>query len=676
MEKQQILDFINTGYDFKDAERIKTRYDVSYGKYDAHEIRDLIKAKKPVLLKDRLVVGAFPDGQFIDQNENKFRIERTVDGIVLNEPLEIGQPEGGDMLVIPGKFDYQPDETFQIIADLQLGPVFLPPHSVIINFINPDSDEKKAKIVSDLDGANINIYSIADDYIGNIFHEMGHLIWRTRLGYGEKKAFKDLARGVRASAIYEYKWETKDAEEIFCTIYKWYLKSMYVNKSFFNILQHEEPQGLKILQDVFNRLQGDATVESIWEMKKSDILDYLSPKFDKVSGKYIRKKGMLDRIKGIELPGHVLNDVESVRDGVQYVSLSKALQVPVKKNLIDFDNFSPSFLSLRMEKASKYYGEYRAKPLYMDMGVLADFVAGYKEKFGRNAYKDDPFTINSFCQTEPNFFRELSVIRQGRELYEALKGKFNIVVLTTPMPDMPFCKIDKVEWLKEHFPEIKTVIFSDSKADYASSEQSILIDDMKHNLESWTEAGGTAFDFTKLSNEKILTEIDKIFNPKEKIKIEGETEKDPTPAQKDSGQYKKGKVVYKGLNIRIENPAGSIRFGFNQQGKKWVQRMKAHYGYIVNGEDGNDGDKIDCFINPDGSGSRVFVINQINPESGLFDEHKIMLGYSNIVAAERAYLENYQKGWTGLGSIVQSNTKKLREWLETGNHTEPFTGDK
>ena len=671
MEKQQILDFINTGYDYKDFETIQKKYAISYGKYDEYEIRELIKAKKPVLLKDRLVVGAFPDGQFVDQNENKFRIERSVDGIVLNEPLEISNDAGGDVLVIPGKFDYQPDESFQIIANLRIGPVFLPPHSIIINFLDLNDEQKKSKIVSELDGANINIYSKADDYIGNIFHEMGHLIWRTRLDYGDKKAFKDLARGVRASAIYEYKWETKDAEEIFCTIYKWYLKSLYVNKSFFNILQHEEPQGLKLLQNVFDRLQGDATIAGIWEMKKADILDYLSPKFDKTSGKYIRKKGMLDRIKNIELPAHILNDVDSIRENVRYVNLTKAVQVPVKKNQIDFDNIKFQ----TMEKASKYYGEFRRKTIFCDMdGVLFDFVAGYKEKFGRNAYKDDSFTINQFCLTEPNFFRELSVIRQGRELYEALKDKYTIVVLTTPMPEMTYCKIDKAESLKENFPEIKTVIFSDSKADFASSECSILIDDMAHNLTAWTEAGGTALDFNKLSNEKILSKIDEIFNPKEKIEIIGKTNTEPTNKQIESNNYKKGRILYKGIQCVIENPAGSWRIGWGKDGLKWMNKLKFHYGYILNGEDGNDGDKVDVFIKPDGSGSRVYVINQIDPDTQIFDEVKICLGFQNSIEAERAYLSSYSKDWKGFGNIIQSNTKKLREWLKDGVRTQPFDG--
>ncbi|MFA5153177.1 MAG: hypothetical protein WC554_11500, partial [Clostridia bacterium] len=616
MEKDQILNFLNTGLEYKDIEQIKEKYEISFGKYEAHEIRDCIKAQNPVLLKDnRLIVGAFPDGKFVDQNGKKFNIERVVDGIVLNKALNDDIiEESSDLLVIPGRWDVHPDDRYHaIIEPLQIGPSFLPPHSVIINFLNPSESQIKDKLQSELDGVNINVYSIAKDYIGNIFHELGHLIWRTKLTYDEKQAFNAMSKRILCSSIYEYDWEKKNGEEIFCTIYKWYLKSIYINKSFYNILIHEEPHGLDFLQAALNRMSNSSIVFGIWNLQKASVLDYLNPKFDTNSGKYIRKKGTF--YKNIIIPNEILSDIDSIRNGITYVNLSKSVKVPVKNNKIDWDN-----VELKpMNKAfANYYGNSRR--LFMDQdGVLADFVGHYKAVFNRDAYKDDPFTVQQFCKTEPNFFRGIPVLERGRKLYEALKDKYTIAVLTHPMPEMTFCKYDKALWLKEHFPEIKTVIFSGEKYEYAVSEESVLIDDMESNLMPWADAGGTAIDFTKLSNDKIIDKIDAIFNPKEKIKIIGKTDVNPSEKEKESGNYKKGTITYKGLNIKIENPAGSIRFGFGQDGKKWITRMNSHYGYFVNGEDGNDGDKVDCFVNPKGSGSRVFVVNQIDPLSGLFD---------------------------------------------------------
>jgi len=97
--------------------------------------------------------------------------------------------------------------------------------------------------------------------------------------------------------------------------------------------------------------------------------------------------------------------------------------------------------------------------------------------------------------------------------------------------------------------------------------------------------------------------------------------------------------------------------------------MKSHYGYIT-GTEGADFDPIDVFIGDKGNASRAFVVNQM--KDNMFDEHKIMLGFDNIDEAYKAYFENYQKGWDGFGSIVQTNTRKIREWLKTGSTTEPY----
>jgi len=310
-------------------------------------------------------------------------------------------------------------------------------------------------------------------------------------------------------------------------------------------------------------------------------------------------------------------------------------------------------------------------------GVVAGFVQGYKEMFFRDAYKDDPFTVTQFCMTVPNFFRMLPVLEKGRDLVNILSEDYKIVFLTTPMEGMVECRRDKIDWIKEHFGSHYDVIFSDDKAEYVTDEKSILIDDMAYNLEPWDEAGGTAIDI-RVKNDKIIEKIDEVFNGTvESNKVKGqlasmEVNETPTEKQKESGNYKKGKIQFKGLDILIENPKGSIRWGFDERGQKWLQKMKSHYGYIVNdgGQETADGDKIDVFIGPKLNASRAFVVNQ--EKDGAFDEHKIMLGFNTIEEAEAAYLSNYQRGWDGLGSIKQTNTKRLREWLNEGNLNEPF----
>lgn len=317
--------------------------------------------------------------------------------------------------------------------------------------------------------------------------------------------------------------------------------------------------------------------------------------------------------------------------------------------------------------------------IFFDLdGVLADFVQGYKDMFGRDAYKDDPFTINQFCMQEPHFFRKLKVIPEGMELLNQLRGKYKIIFLTTPMEGMPWCKWDKIAWIEEDIGPEFDILFAKDKSQYVTDQRSILIDDMNYNLDPWKEAGGTSIKFEKNKVDKILAQIDEVMNPQQEIKKvtfqlkNMDTELTPTEKQKISGNYKKGKIRYKDLDIRIENPKGSIRWGIGENGKKWVQRMKNHYGYIT-GTEGSDFDPIDVFLGPKIGASRAFVVNQ--GKDGLFDEHKIILAADNIDEAREIYLSNYEKNWDGLMSIYQTNTKRLRQWLREGNLNEPFIPD-
>lgn len=311
------------------------------------------------------------------------------------------------------------------------------------------------------------------------------------------------------------------------------------------------------------------------------------------------------------------------------------------------------------------------KPIiYCDLdGVLADFNQHYKNLFGKDPNKEDKFNIIQSCQSYPRFFRDIPVNPEGFELFGSLKGNYDIKILTTPMEYMEWCKYDKVQWVKENLGNYD-VYFSDQKYRYVGDNQSILIDDNDKNIQQWNDAGGTGIKFPQ-KTDRILAKIHDVFHPEdEALKIKNQIKNmivntQPSEKQKISGLYKKGKLNIKGLDIRIENPKGSIRWGFDESGKKWVSKMKHHYGYIV-GSDGNDYDPIDIFIGPEPNRSLVFVINQM--KNGIFDEHKCMIGFDSEDEAKKAYLSNYQKGWEkNIHSIVRSNTKKLRNWIESGD---------
>ena len=155
-----------------------------------------------------------------------------------------------------------------------------------------------------------------------------------------------------------------------------------------------------------------------------------------------------------------------------------------------------------------------------------------------------------------------------------------------------------------------------------------------------------------------------------------ETETEPTEAQKKAGNYKKGHLSFGGYDFTVETPKGVTRSGKDEQGKPWSVTMHDTYGYIL-GKIGVDGDHIDMFINDaadlDTFDGNVYVVDQVNPETGEFDEHKVMYGYPSEEAATEAYLANYSKGWKGLGKVTSVYKATFDKWLESSDRkTKPF----
>ena len=156
-----------------------------------------------------------------------------------------------------------------------------------------------------------------------------------------------------------------------------------------------------------------------------------------------------------------------------------------------------------------------------------------------------------------------------------------------------------------------------------------------------------------------------------------EVNTEPTPAQAEAGNYKKGHITIGEFDITIENPAGSVRKGIDADGKEWSTTMANTYGYIK-GTEGVDGDHIDVFLHENmdmWNGRKVYVVDQTNTD-GSFDEHKVMLGFNNKDEAMSAYLANYDATWgqthPGL-RISETNIEDFNKWVQSSHRkTKPF----
>ena len=113
----------------------------------------------------------------------------------------------------------------------------------------------------------------------------------------------------------------------------------------------------------------------------------------------------------------------------------------------------------------------------------------------------------------------------------------------------------------------------------------------------------------------------------------------------------------------------AVRTINNIQGES-PSESKAYYN-----TKGKDGDHIDVFLGPDAENENapIFVIDQVNVDSKRFDEHKVMVGFSDEEAAKKGYLDNYEKGWQGLGDITETTVDGLKSWFSDGDTTKRFT---
>ncbi|MCI6671844.1 MAG: hypothetical protein MSG77_04825 [Prevotella sp.] len=151
----------------------------------------------------------------------------------------------------------------------------------------------------------------------------------------------------------------------------------------------------------------------------------------------------------------------------------------------------------------------------------------------------------------------------------------------------------------------------------------------------------------------------------------GDTETNPTEAQKKAGNYRKGHIKVDGFDITLENPKGSSRSGKDANGKEWHVTMKHDYGYI-RGTKGTDGDHIDVYLSDNPTAGNVYVVDQIDQQTGVFDEHKVMYGFGSMEEAVQAYRDQYEDGWK-VGKVTEISRDEFKKWVNSSTRkTKPF----
>ncbi len=272
--------------------------------------------------------------------------------------------------------------------------------------------------------------------------------------------------------------------------------------------------------------------------------------------------------------------------------------------------------------------------------------------------------------------RRQEIEKEIERLYEPVIGKQAEAEDQWIAENEKFMKMVHEEALKRRVPEEDLDSFLEYFSDMASPERPAIEHNAHLTHRQVFEMALKDYFADRKAEEKEIHQKTAIREKVGKAGAEAATSPEsaipePTEAQKEAGNYKKGHVSIHGLDISIENPRGSTRSGVSPEGKPWETKLAHDYGYI-RGTKGKDKDHLDVFIGPNPESLKAFVVDQLDSKGEKFDEHKIMLGFNALEEARAGYLANYEPGWKGLGAMTEMDMDRFKEWLK-GDTTKPVS---
>ncbi len=132
--------------------------------------------------------------------------------------------------------------------------------------------------------------------------------------------------------------------------------------------------------------------------------------------------------------------------------------------------------------------------------------------------------------------------------------------------------------------------------------------------------------------------------------------------------------TYNDLTFTLELLRGDTRSGQSPTGETWSVIMPAAYGYFP-GIMGADSEDVDVYIaSPFDTNGSIFIVDQINPNSQTFDEHKVMMGFESKDLARATYEAVFSdgSGSSRVGAISYMSPQDLSTWIASGDHTVPY----
>lgn len=135
--------------------------------------------------------------------------------------------------------------------------------------------------------------------------------------------------------------------------------------------------------------------------------------------------------------------------------------------------------------------------------------------------------------------------------------------------------------------------------------------------------------------------------------------------QAHAGNYSKGHIAnHHGMDIAMETPKGAERSGTSPTGEDWSNvNPVADYGEIK-GSKGADGEPVDIYLGPNPKSEKAYIIDQVDPKTGKFDEHKVVADVDSPQQAAEVYNEGFSDG-SGperMRSMQEMPVAELKDW--------------
>lgn len=134
-------------------------------------------------------------------------------------------------------------------------------------------------------------------------------------------------------------------------------------------------------------------------------------------------------------------------------------------------------------------------------GVLTDFIKGYHKLTGKDItgqyHTNDDFW-DPINKAGYDFWINLEWTKDGKELWDYIK-KYNPTVLSAPSRQDD-SRVAKHDWIKRELPGTHLILRTAKNKKEFATPDSILIDDLIDNVNSWKESGGIAILHTSADN--------------------------------------------------------------------------------------------------------------------------------------------------------------------------------